>query len=35
MVLVNLVVYAVLEILHGLVSMHNFLKANDCWHKQN
>ena len=30
MVLVNLVAFVVLKILHSLVSMQNFLNANNC-----
>ena len=35
MVLANVIAFAVLKILHNLVSMLNFLFANSCWSKQN
>ena len=35
MVLIKSVAFVVFEILRNLVSMQNFLNANNCWRKQN
>ena len=35
MVLIKSVAFVVFEALRNLVSMQNFLNANNCWRKQN
>ena len=35
MVSMKSVAFVLLEILRNLVSMKNYLNANNCWHKQN